>query len=86
MDSDILIISDMDDVDYHGMFLPSFTLYDHPKDFPDKIVMRIFDLDRPTNVVMLFDSIEEARAAMPRWLSVMPRAHSDDPVIIETYL
>lgn len=83
---DTLIVPSLEDVDYSGLQMPMFVLYDHPKDFPDKIVVRVWDMDRPTNIAWLADTLEEARAAMPVHFTRMPRAKTDDDVIIETYV
>lgn len=81
------VVSSLEDVDYSDTLLVLFVLYDHPKDFPDKIVVRVWDAKRgATNIVWLADTLEQARAAMPPHFIRLPRSPTDDPVIIESYV
>ncbi len=68
---------------------PCFTVYFNPKDFPEKYVVRLFDGNKPTRLCAVKDTLEEARAAIPKqpveYLRVV-REKNDDPVIVETWL
>lgn len=80
-------VDNLEDVDYSGLKLTMFVLYDHPSDFPDKIVVRVWDaLNGPTNIACLFDTLDAAREAMPQHFTCLPRANTDDPVIIESWV
>jgi hypothetical protein len=70
-----------------------FVVYANPKDYPGKFVVRrghvggeriLWNVE-PTAVT---DGLEEARAAVPNREARgrFPRADSDDPVIVETYV
>lgn len=69
------------------LVFPIITLYDHPKDYPDKVVARLWDgtSAQPTNIVLLFAGKEEAKQAFSAF-NYLERSHSDDPSIICTYL
>ena len=70
------------------------TIYDHPLDYPDSFVCRVFDLVGPTEQFMEFDDINDARiwAAEKLWQLngtdpfVFPREDDDDPFILETWI
>ncbi len=81
-----LVVESFEDVDCSVLKFPIFVIYDRPKDFPDKIVLRIWDVDKPTNVVMLFDDLGDARAVLPAHFVRIPRSVADDPIIVETYI
>ena len=69
--------------------LPQFTVYNSPKDFPGKHVVRMWLVShevKSTNLVGVFDTLEQARAFVPPDLIRMPREEADDPVIVETWL
>lgn len=70
--------------------LVMYVIYDHPKDCPDKFVLRRWSEDRgdpvPCDVVASGDTIEQVRAALPGDLVCIPRHPSDDPVIVETWM
>jgi hypothetical protein len=67
-------------------FLPIIVVYKQPKDYPDKFVARIWDVNMPTQYVVLKDSLEEIHAAIPQNMHLFPPSKNDDPVIVETYL
>lgn len=67
-----------------------FTIYDHPRDYPDKFVVRAFAIF-PGEVLasgecILCDTLEEAREKIPPGLICLPRAEGDDPVIVEVWI
>ncbi len=66
--------------------VPIICIYEHPSDYPDKFVARLYDLTHPTRYVVLTDTLEEARKAVPGEMFCFPRDQKDDPVIVESYL
>ena len=66
--------------------LPLICVYNNPSDYPGKYVARVWDVDRPTNVVAIADSLEEIREAKPPEMMIMDRIPNDDPVIVETWI
>lgn len=67
--------------------IPIITVYDHPQDYPDKFVARVFDMNRPTNMAAIADTYEELLEAIPtRNMARMERSPKDDPVIMETWI
>lgn len=67
------------------MSLNLWTIYARPTDYPQSFVARRFQLDKPTNEVIVRDTLEEVRAALPPGLHRMERHPSDDPVIVEVW-
>jgi hypothetical protein len=66
-------------------------IYDHPRDYPEKWVVRAQTLKGHEEIVRspdcsLHDSLEEARRALPPGLVRFDRDPEDDPVIRETWL
>lgn len=67
-----------------------YVIYFNTSDYPLKWVVRQFTVgpqrkDVP-GAARLFESLEEARAAVPKGLFCIPRYEIDDPVIAETWL
>ena len=67
-----------------------YVIYDHPSDHPDKIVVRRWEMGgggcaKPCEGT-LFESIQDARAAMPRGLTRIERSEQDDPAIAEVWM
>ncbi len=67
--------------------VPIITIYDHPADYPDKFVARVWDVNRPTNLAAVADTYEELLEAIPvNSMVKMARSPGDDPVIMETWI
>lgn len=70
--------------------MPIWVIYDHPRDFPDKWVVRrqwveqgVIHFDKQA---FLVDTLEEARECIPPGLVRFLRSPDDDPVIVESWL
>jgi len=63
-----------------------WVVYKHPKDYPDKFVARKWILDKPTSEVVIGNTIEEVRIAIPKGLTRFLPDVTDDPVIVEIWL
>ena len=68
-----------------------WTIYDHPRDFPDFYVARLFKVDaegtRATVEVVLSSSLDEIRRSMCLLgLTCLNRSPEDDPLIVEVWL
>jgi hypothetical protein len=71
--------------------LTAWTIYDHPRDYPESFVARQYDLEGgepvPTANVMIAASLETLRDIfLERGLTCFPRNEGDDAVIVETWL
>lgn len=63
-----------------------WTVYEKPKDYPNDFVVRIFNFDKPTNVVHTAKTLEEVRRFIPEGLYRLERLPQDDPCIVEVWL
>lgn len=73
--------------------LVTFTIYQNPKDYPDKFVVRRWAVVRgradpvpDPKAWAVTDSLEMARRALPKGLVRTERHANDDPVIVETWV
>jgi len=72
--------------------LSMWTVYKHPKDFPQAYVARRFEVDgegaRPTADILLSPDLERLRETLAREMHLvcLMRNEGDDPVIVETWL
>ena len=67
--------------------IPVVAVYKSPKDYPDKYVARLFDLDRPTRFVFVADTYQELLDKIPvQQLTRMDRNPGDDLVIMEVWM
>lgn len=66
-----------------------WVVFDKPGDFPDKFVARLFVLDKPSEALLIADTLGELRGLLTRLypdLTVLPRNPYDDPPIVEVWL
>ena len=81
------IIKSIKDANTREISLPMAVLYNRPKDYPNNIVARIWSgtIPAPSNVVVLYNSMMEAKEDLKGYLC-LPRMQTDDPCIISCYL
>lgn len=46
------LVETIQEVDLSQLKFPVISIYEYPVDYPDEYVARIFDLDKPTSVIM----------------------------------
>ena len=66
-----------------------WAIYERPSDAPQHFVVRRWEIvgDQPEpREASKHDSLEEARAAVPRGLQHINRYPNDDPKIVETWI
>ena len=66
--------------------IPILTVYNSPKDFPGRFVIRLFDVDQPTMLCFAADTLEAVRAVVPPEMRRLARHPDDDPCIVEAYV
>lgn len=71
--------------------LRMWTIYQHPNDYPDLYVARLFEVDgngsRPTGSIVIAETLDRLREEMIHMgLTPINRSPEDDPVIVETWL
>lgn len=66
--------------------LPIICIYEHPEDYPTKYVARLWNLERPTPLAAVADTLEEIRATIPAGMVSITRSETDDPCIVETWI
>lgn len=65
---------------------PLIMVYDHPIDYPEKYVARLFNGKQATHIVVLADTLEELREAKPERMARIDRQEKDPPKVAETWL
>ena len=77
-------------VDFSGLHIPAICVYDHPLDFPQKIVARPLELatGQMANFHTEYKTLEECRndLAAAGFTVIIPRDQKDDRYIVETHL
>ena len=66
--------------------LPLICIYDHPADYPENFVARLWDASKPTRLVALADTLKDIRKTIPPNMTRIPRNEKDDPAIVEVWI
>lgn len=66
--------------------VPIIVVYKNPLDYPGKYVARLWGKNNATNMVVVKNSLEEIRKAIPKGMQRLKATSKDDPVIVETYI
>lgn len=83
-----IVVNHIKDVDLSSIKMLIAVIYENPLDFPEKFVIRIFDMDKATNIVLLRDSLEECRKECIDGClhTIIPREDDDDDCIVESWV
>lgn len=83
------LINTFAQLDLSGVQMPIIVIYNSPKDYPGTYVARVWDMDKPTNIMMLKKKLstirEDIKAYLPNVVR-LPKAQNDDPCIVETWI
>lgn len=64
-----------------------WTIYDHPKDYPNHFVARLWIIDKPTDMLLTAFDIEELRERFAsEGMTRLERFPQDDPCIVEVWM
>lgn len=67
--------------------IPMIVVYENPIDFEEKcFVARLCYLDRPSAYVIVRESYEEIKEALPPHMFALDRNYYDDPKIVATFI
>lgn len=66
--------------------LPIWVVYERPADYPIWCVARLFIGDQPTPVILKGATLDMVRRQLPPGLHCLPRAESDEPHVVESWL
>lgn len=80
------IIDDFTDVDMREMQMPIISVYYNTTDIPNKYAARLFDINIPTNIVAIKDTLEEIRHIIPGKFVRVSRSPMDHPTVIEVWI
>ena len=76
------------EVDFSGLNVPFIAVYSHPVDFPDKCVARVYELDKPTDTIILKDTVKEIEEDIKKHTSMifLPTGPEDMPSLVGVWM
>ena len=80
-------LESIEQVNLNRFKFPIIAVYENPKDFPGRIVARIFETNVPTDIIIVKQSLEEMQQDLSKTgMIFLPRTKQDDPVLIGTWI
>ncbi len=75
-------------VDFSEVKMPMIAVYESPEDFPGECVARIYDLDKPTDTVMVKGTMEEVQRDIREntGMVFLPRGAEDVPSLVGVWM
>lgn len=81
-----ILVDSFNELDYKWIILPLIAVYKNPKDYPEKFVARLWNTNKPTNAVIVGDTLEDVRQGIPSSMFNIGRLPKDDPTIVEVWV
>lgn len=81
-------VDSIKEVNLNDYEMPMIVVYDHPKDYPDNYVARVFDVGNPTNAVIVKDDVDEIQQDIRENTDMIffPRDAKDAPHIVGVWM
>lgn len=75
-------------VDFSEVKMPMIAVYESPEDFRGKCVARIYDLDKPTDTIMVKGTVEEVQRDIRENTDMvfLPRGAEDVPSLVGVWM
>ena len=82
------VVNSISEVDMSELLIPNIAVYKHTEGYPDSFVARVYDVDIPTNVIMIKDTLEEIQEdiQMHTGKEFFARGKEDVPALIGAWL
>jgi hypothetical protein len=80
-----VIIESFNQVNVSRMKMPFIVIYEHPIDYSENYVARLFDINKPTNIVILSNDLQTLRNKIPKGMVKFNREKEENKTIVESY-
>ncbi len=81
-------INSIKEVNINNLRMPAIVVYEHPRDYPDEYAARVFDVDKPTDTVMIKDTLAAVQEDIRKHTNMVfiKRGAEDEPHIVGVWL
>ena len=81
-------VESIQEIDFSGLKMPCIAVYEHPDDFPNQCVARVYDLDKPTDTVMVKETVKEIEENIREnsTMAFMKRGTDDVPALVGVWM
>ena len=84
----VKLITSTKELDTSNLKVPVIVVYEHPDDYPEYYVARVFNVDKPTDTIMLKDKLSEIQDDIRANTDMMfmLRGVEDEPCIVGVWI
>lgn len=84
----VKLITSVKELDTSNLKVPIIVVYEHPSDYPQYYVARVFNADKPTDTIMLKDKLAEIQDDIRKHTNMMfmLRGVEDEPCIVGLWM
>lgn len=81
-------VDSVSQMNFERLKLPLIAIYQNPDDYPGYYIARLFDIDRPTNVVMMKKELAELQKDIREHTEMVwiKRSQNDVPALVGTWI
>lgn len=83
-----VIVKSIKDVDLTSLKFPQVAIYQHPDDWPENCIARVFDNGKPTNTIIVDCCVWNLQYDIEKNTNMiwLPRVAEDDTAIVGVYI
>lgn len=84
----VKLITSVKELDTSNLKVPVIVVYEHPNDYPEYYVARVFNVDKPTDTIMLKKNLSEIQDDIKENMNMVffLRGAEDDPCIVGAWM
>ncbi|WP_339149036.1 MULTISPECIES: hypothetical protein [unclassified Sutcliffiella] len=86
MENQDRLINSFSEINFSKYKMPIIVIFSSPTDYQDMYIARIFDVNKPTNYILMRTNLEAIRKEIPKGFSLIKKSPGDDPTIVETWI
>lgn len=80
------LISSFNEIDMKEYTMPIICIYNSPSDYKGMFVARLFDVNKPTPIILMRITLDAIRNEIPESFSLVPKQAGEDANIVGTYI
>lgn len=82
------IANSIKEVDLSDFKLPTIAIYEHPRDYPEYYVARVFDVDKQTDTIILKDTLAAVQEDIENHTTMIfsSRGAEDDKCVVGVWM
>ncbi|WP_417898226.1 hypothetical protein ABN702_18580 [Bacillus haimaensis] len=80
------LINSFSDINMKEYSMPIICIYNSPSDYKGMFVARLFDVNKPTPIILMRLTLDAIRSEIPVGFTLVPKSAGEDANIVESYI